>query len=75
MVPFKRIINAHGAKLNFTIPKTRATYTTTTTSIITITPTTLITPKHIGIIVEMDSNYPLFLNLETHLFYYKYEKF
>lgn len=60
MVPFKRIIHAHGAKLNFTIPKTRATSTNTTTSITTITPTTRIAPKHIGTIVEMDSNYTLF---------------
>lgn len=64
MVPFKHIINTHSAKLKFTILKTRAASTTTTNSTTTITPTTRITPKHIGTIVEMDSNYTLFLILK-----------
>lgn len=58
MVSFKHIINANGAKLKFTIPKTRATDTITTISNTNITPASPTRPKHIGTIVEMDSEYP-----------------
>lgn len=60
MAFFRRFIQAYCAKPKVTVPKATTTSSNTKTTNTTNFLRTLSPPKHIGIIVEMDSNYPLF---------------